>query len=146
MQFGTVEQAIADIKAGKLVIVADDEDRENEGDLICAAELVTPEMINFMIRKAGGWICLALTNERADQLELAPQSEVNTDEYRTAFTISIDADERFGVTTGVSAQDRAKTIRVAVDPKAVPSDLRRPGHVPPLRARDGGVLQSVGHT
>src|SRR4051812_48158648 len=146
MQFGTVEQAIADIKAGKLVIVADDEDRENEGDLICAAELVTPEMINFMIRKAGGWICLALTNQRADELELAPQSEVNTEEYRTAFTISIDADERFGVTTGVSAQDRARTIRVAVDPNTVPSDLRRPGHVPPLRARDGGVLQRVGHT
>src|SRR5438045_5894819 len=146
MQFGTVEQAIADIKAGKLIIVADDEDRENEGDLICAAELVTPEMINFMIRKAGGWICLALTNEHADQLELAQQSEINTDEYRTAFTISIDADERFGVTTGVSAQDRAKTIRVAVDPKSMPSDLRRPGHVPPLRAREGGVLQRVGHT
>ena len=146
MQFGTVEQAVADIKAGKMVIVADDEDRENEGDLICAAELVTAEMINFMIKKAGGWICLALTNERADHLELAPQSELSMDEYRTAFTISIDADERFGVTTGVSAQDRAKTIRVAVDPKAVPSDLRRPGHVPPLRARDGGVLQRVGHT
>ena len=146
MQFGTVEQAIADIKAGKLVIVADDEDRENEGDLICAAQLVTPEMINFMIKKAGGWICLALTNERADQLELAPQSEVNTDEYRTAFTISIDADDRFGVTTGVSAQDRARTIRVAVDPNTVATDLRRPGHIPPLRARDGGVLQRVGHT
>ncbi|MDQ6689830.1 MAG: 3,4-dihydroxy-2-butanone-4-phosphate synthase, partial [Gemmatimonadota bacterium] len=146
MEFGTVEQAIADIKAGKLVIVADDEDRENEGDLICAAQLVTPELVNFMIRKAGGWICLALTGERADQLELAQQSEVNNDEYRTAFTVSIDADERFGVTTGVSAQDRAKTIRVAVDPKTVPSDLRRPGHVPPLRAREGGVLQRVGHT
>ncbi|MFL5481084.1 MAG: bifunctional 3,4-dihydroxy-2-butanone-4-phosphate synthase/GTP cyclohydrolase II [Gemmatimonadaceae bacterium] len=146
MKFGTVEQAIADMKAGKMIIVADDEDRENEGDLICAAELVTPELINFMIRKAGGWICLALTNGRADHLQLDPQSEVSTDEYRTAFTISIDADERFGVTTGVSAQDRAKTIRVAVDPKAVPSDLRRPGHVPPLRARDGGVLQRVGHT
>jgi 3,4-dihydroxy 2-butanone 4-phosphate synthase/GTP cyclohydrolase II len=146
MKFGTVEQAIADIKAGKLIVVADDEDRENEGDLICAAELVAPEMINFMIRKAGGWICLALTGERADQLKLAQQSEANTDEYRTAFTISIDADERFGITTGVSAQDRAKTIRVAVDPKTVPADLRRPGHVPPLRARDGGVLQRVGHT
>jgi 3,4-dihydroxy 2-butanone 4-phosphate synthase / GTP cyclohydrolase II len=146
MEFGTVEQAIADIKAGKLIVVADDEDRENEGDLICAAQLVTPEIINFMIRKAGGWICLALTGERADQLELAQQSDVNTDEYRTAFTISIDADERFGVTTGVSAQDRAKTILVAVDPRTVPSDLRRPGHVPPLRARDGGVLQRVGHT
>src|SRR6476660_4198706 len=123
MQFGTVEQAIADMKAGKMIIVADDEDRENEGDLICAAELVTPDMINFMIRKAGGWICLALTHERADQLALAPQTEVSTDGYRTACTISIDADVRFGVTAGVSAQDRAKTIRVAVDPKAVPSDL-----------------------
>jgi len=146
MQFGTVDQAIADIKAGKLIIVADDEDRENEGDLICAAQLVTPELINFMIRKAGGWICLALTSERADQLELPPQSEANTEEFRTAFTMTIDADERFGVTTGVSAQDRAKTIQVAVDPKTVPSDLRRPGHVPPLRARGGGVLQRVGHT
>jgi 3,4-dihydroxy 2-butanone 4-phosphate synthase / GTP cyclohydrolase II len=146
MEFGTVEQAIADIKAGKLIIVADDEDRENEGDLICAAQLVTPELINFMIRKAGGWICLALTGERADQLDLPQQSEMNTEEFRTAFTMTIDADERFGVTTGVSAQDRARTIQVAVDPKTVPSDLRRPGHVPPLRARDGGVLQRVGHT
>ena len=146
MAFGTVEQAIADIKAGKFIVVADDEDRENEGDLICSAQLVTPELINFMIRKAGGWICLALTGERADQLELPQQIESNSEEYRTAFTISIDADERFGVTTGVSAQDRAKTIRVAVDPKTVPADLRRPGHVPPLRAREGGVLQRVGHT
>jgi 3,4-dihydroxy 2-butanone 4-phosphate synthase / GTP cyclohydrolase II len=146
MEFGTVEQAIADIKAGKLIIVADDEDRENEGDLICAAQLVTPELINFMIRKAGGWICLALTGERADQLDLPQQSEMNTEEFRTAFTMTIDADEGFGVTTGVSAQDRARTIQVAVDPKTVPSDLRRPGHVPPLRARDGGVLQRVGHT
>jgi 3,4-dihydroxy 2-butanone 4-phosphate synthase/GTP cyclohydrolase II len=146
MAFGTVEQAIADIKAGKLIIVADDEDRENEGDLICAAELVTPELINFMIRKAGGWICLALTGKRADELELPQQTEMNNEEFRTAFTISIDADERFGVTTGVSAQDRARTIRVAVDPATVPSDLRRPGHVPPVRAREGGVLQRVGHT
>jgi len=146
MQFGTVEQAIADIRAGKLIIVADDEDRENEGDLICAAQLVTPELINFMIRRAGGWICLALTGERADQLDLPQQSEVNTEEQHTAFTISIDAAPRFGVTTGVSAQDRAKTIQIAVDPATVPGDLRRPGHVPPLRARDGGVLQRVGHT
>jgi 3,4-dihydroxy 2-butanone 4-phosphate synthase/GTP cyclohydrolase II len=146
MQFGTVEQAIADIKAGKLILVADDEDRENEGDLICAAQLVTPELINFMIRKAGGWICLALTGERADQLQLPQQSEENTEEQRTAFTVSIDAAARFGVTTGISAQDRAKTIRVAVDPATVPADLRRPGHIPPLRARDGGVLSRVGHT
>jgi 3,4-dihydroxy 2-butanone 4-phosphate synthase/GTP cyclohydrolase II len=146
MQFGTVEQAIADIKAGKLILVADDEDRENEGDLICAAQLVTPEVINFMIKKAGGWICLALTGERADQLRLPQQAQHNTEEQRTAFTVSIDAAARFGVTTGISAQDRARTIQVAVDPATVPADLRRPGHIPPLRARDGGVLQRVGHT
>ena len=146
MRFGTVEQAIADIKAGKLILVADDEDRENEGDLICAAQLVTPELVNFMIRKAGGWICLALTGERADQLQLPQQSKDNTEEHRTAFTVSIDAAARFGVTTGISAQDRARTIQVAVDPATVPADLRRPGHIPPLRARDGGVLQRVGHT
>jgi 3,4-dihydroxy 2-butanone 4-phosphate synthase / GTP cyclohydrolase II len=146
MSFGTVEQAIADIKAGKLILVADDEDRENEGDVVCAAQLVTAELINFMIKKAGGWICLALTGERADQLRLPQQSEQNTEEQRTAFTVSIDAAPRFGVTTGVSAQDRARTIRVAVDAATVPADLRRPGHIPPLRARDGGVLQRVGHT
>ena len=146
MRFGTVEQAIADIKAGKLILVADDEDRENEGDLICAAQLVTPELVNFMIRKAGGWICLALTGERADQLQLPQQSKDNNEEHRTAFTVSIDAAARFGVTTGISAQDRARTIQVAVDPATVPADLRRPGHIPPLRARDGGVLQRVGHT
>lgn len=146
MEFGTVEQAIADIKAGKMILVADDVDRENEGDLICAAQLVTPELINFMIKKAGGWICLALTGERADQLRLPQQSEHNTEEQRTAFTVSIDAAARFGVTTGISAQDRARTIHVAVDPATVPADLRRPGHIPPLRARDGGVLQRVGHT
>src|SRR6476469_8596340 len=145
MEFGTVEQAIADIKAGKMILVADDEDRENEGDLICAAQLVTPEIINFMSRKACGWICLALTGERADQLRLPQQTEHNTEEQRTAFTVSIDAAARFGVTTGISAQDRARTIQVAVDPATVPADLRRPGHIPPLRARDGGVLQRVGH-
>src|ERR1019366_4496083 len=141
-----VEQAIADIKAGKMILVADDEDRENEGDLICAAQLITPELINFMIKKGGGWICLALTGERADQLRLPQQTEHNTEEQRTAFTVSIDAAPRFGVTTGISAQDRARTIQVAVDPATVPADLRRPGHIPPLRARDGGVLQRVGHT
>ena len=146
MAFGTIEQAIADIGAGKFVIVADDEDRENEGDLICPAQLVTPEMVNFMIRKAGGLICLALTGDRVDSLGLTPMSETNPDEYRTAYTVSIDASPRFGVTTGISAQDRATTIRVAVDPAAIPSDLRRGGHVFPLRAREGGVLQRVGHT
>jgi 3,4-dihydroxy 2-butanone 4-phosphate synthase/GTP cyclohydrolase II len=146
MEFGTVEQAIADIRAGKLIIVADDEDRENEGDLICAAQLVTAESVNFMIRRAGGMICLALTGERVDQLGLAPQGDENTEAMRTAFTVSIDAAPRFGVTTGISAQDRAKTIQIAVDPASVRSDLRRPGHVHPLRAREGGVLQRVGHT
>ncbi|HTI64466.1 MAG TPA: bifunctional 3,4-dihydroxy-2-butanone-4-phosphate synthase/GTP cyclohydrolase II [Gemmatimonadaceae bacterium] len=146
MTFGTIEQAIADIRAGKFVIVADDEDRENEGDLICAGQLVTPEMVNFMIRKAGGLICLALTGDRADSLGLTPMSEVNPDEYRTAYTVSIDASPRYGVTTGISAHDRATTIRVAVDPAALPSDLRHGGHVFPLRAREGGVLQRVGHT
>src|SRR5688572_28784416 len=146
MQFGTVEQAMTDIKVGKLILADDDEERDNEGELICAAQLVTPELVNFMIKKAGGWICLALTGERADQLQLPQQSEENTEEQRTAFTVSIDAAARFGVTTGVSAQDRARTIQVAVDPATVPADLRRPGHIPPLRAREGGVLQRVGLT
>ena len=136
MTFGSVDQAIADIKAGKLVIVADDEDRENEGDLICAAQLVTADLINFMIRQAGGLICLALAPERVEQLDLAPMSETNPDEYRTAYTVSIDAVPRFGVTTGISAQDRATTIRVAVDPGqfAVRSPARR-ARVPAARAR-----------
>ena len=146
MQFGTIEQAIEDIRSGRLIIVADDEDRENEGDLICAAELITPEMVNFMARHGRGMICLALTGERVEALGLAPMAETNPDEYRTAYTVSIDASPRFGVTTGISAHDRATTIRVAVDPDTAPTDLRRGGHVFPLRAREGGVLQRVGHT
>ncbi|HMC53835.1 MAG TPA: bifunctional 3,4-dihydroxy-2-butanone-4-phosphate synthase/GTP cyclohydrolase II [Gemmatimonadaceae bacterium] len=144
--FGTVEQAIDAVKQGKFVIVADDENRENEGDLICAAQLVTPAMINFMIRRAGGLICVALTGERVDQLGLTPMSETNLDDYRTAYTVSIDAAPRFGVTTGISAHDRATTIHVAVDPATTPGDLRHGGHVFPLRSREGGVLQRVGHT
>jgi 3,4-dihydroxy 2-butanone 4-phosphate synthase / GTP cyclohydrolase II len=146
MPFNTVERAVADIAAGKLIIVADDEDRENEGDLIGAAQLATPEMINFMIKRAGGLICLALPGERVDQLGLAPMAESNLDEYRTAYTVSVDASPRFGVTTGISASDRATTIRTIVDPATVSADLRRGGHIFPLRARDGGVLQRVGHT
>lgn len=146
MAFGTIEQAIADIRAGRFVLVADDEERENEGDLICAAELITPEMINFLLLHARGLICLALTNERADFLRLDPQTEMNTEAMRTAFTTTIDAAPRHGVTTGVSATDRATTIRVAVDPASRPDDLVRPGHINPLRARDGGVLRRVGHT
>jgi 3,4-dihydroxy 2-butanone 4-phosphate synthase / GTP cyclohydrolase II len=146
MPFNTVEQAVADIAAGKLIIVADDEDRENEGDLIGAAQLITPASINFMLRNARGMICVALPGERVDQLDLPPMAETNLDEYRTAYTVSVDASPRFGVTTGISAQDRATTIRTLVDPATVPGDLRRGGHIHPLRARDGGVLQRVGHT
>ena len=145
MGFGTVEQAIADIRAGKFVVVADDEDRENEGDLVCAAQHVTPEMVNFMLG-VKGMICLALTGKRVDELGLAPQTENNSEAMRTAFTVSIDAAPRFGVTTGISATDRATTIQVAVDPASTRADLRRPGHIHPLRAREGGVLQRVGHT
>ena len=146
MPFNTVEQAIADIKAGKLIIVADDEDRENEGDLICAAQLVTPEMINFMIKRAGGLICLALTGERVDQLGLAPMAESNLDEYRTAYTVSVDASPRFGVTTGISAQDRATTIRTRSIRRRCRATCGTAATSFPLRARDGGVLQRVGHT
>jgi 3,4-dihydroxy 2-butanone 4-phosphate synthase / GTP cyclohydrolase II len=144
--FGTIDQAIDDLRNGKIVIVADDEDRENEGDLVCAAELVTPEMINFMTLHGRGLICLALTGERCDQLGLPQMTERNTEELSTAFTVSIDAERRFGVTTGISAGDRATTIHVAINPATVPSDLRRPGHIFPLRARPGGVLQRVGQT
>jgi len=146
MTFGTIEQAIDDLRNGKLIIVADDEDRENEGDLICAAELVTPEMVNFMITHARGWVCLALTHERCDELGLQQMESQNSESMRTAFTVTIDADHRFGVTTGISASDRAKTIHVAINPETIPSDLHRPGHVNPVRARPGGVLQRVGHT
>jgi len=146
MSSGQVEQAIADIRAGKLVIVADDEDRENEGDLIGAAEKVTPEMINFMAMHARGLICLTLTPERCQALGLPQMAETNTETRETAFTVSVDAAPQYGVTTGISAADRATTIRVAIDPVTVPGDLRRPGHVFPLRARPGGVLQRVGQT
>jgi 3,4-dihydroxy 2-butanone 4-phosphate synthase/GTP cyclohydrolase II len=146
MPFGTIEQAIEDIRAGKLVIVADDEDRENEGDFVCAADHATPELINFMTKYGRGLICLTLTPERCRALDLPQMVEQNTESQTTAFTVSVDASTRFGVTTGISASDRATTIRVAIDPATVPSDLRRPGHIHPLRARPGGVLQRVGQT
>jgi 3,4-dihydroxy 2-butanone 4-phosphate synthase/GTP cyclohydrolase II len=146
MKFGTIEQAIADIRAGRFVIVADDEDRENEGDLICAAELITPEMVNFTDKEARGMLCLALTPERVEHLGLAQMAEFNRDDYRTAFTTTIDAAPRHGVTTGISARERATTIRIAVDPARGPGDLRYGGHLQPVRAREGGVLTRVGHT
>ena len=146
MSHELVEQAIADIRAGKLVIVADDEDRENEGDLVGAADRVTPEMINYMATHGRGLICLTLSPDRCQALGLSQMTEHNTESRETAFTVSVDAAARFGVTTGISAADRATTIRVAIDPASVPADLRRPGHVFPLRARPGGVLQRVGQT
>jgi 3,4-dihydroxy 2-butanone 4-phosphate synthase/GTP cyclohydrolase II len=146
MVFGTVAQAIADIAAGKFVVVADDEARENEGDLVCAAEKCTAGHVNFMTQHARGLICLTLTSERCDALGLPQMVERNTEAHETAFTVSVDAAARFGVTTGISTADRARTIQVAVDPLTVPADLRRPGHVFPLRSRPGGVLQRVGQT
>ncbi len=146
MTFGTVAQAIADVRAGQLVRGADDEARENEGDLIAAAEKVTPELVNLMLSQGRGLICLTLTPERCEALGLPQRVEHNTEAHETAFTVSVDAAARFGVTTGISAADRATTIRVAIDPVTTPADLRRPGHVFPLRARPGGVLQRVGQT
>lgn len=146
MPFDRVEDALDDIRQGRMVIVADDEDRENEGDLVCAADAITPELVNFMTKYGRGLICVALTRERADELGLPPMTEHNTDPKGTAFTISVDADPRFGVTTGISAQDRAVTVQRLVAPDARPEDLRRPGHVFPLRAKPGGVLRRVGQT
>ncbi len=142
--FATVEEAVAAIRDGRMVVVVDDEDRENEGDLTLAAEFVTPEAINFMARFGRGLICLTLTEERADYLRLGPMTRENTSRFGTAFTESIEARE--GVTTGISAADRARTIRVAIDPASTAHDLARPGHVFPLRARKGGVLVRAGQT
>lgn len=144
MPFATIEEAAQDIRDGKMIIIVDDEDRENEGDLVCAAEKVTPEIINFMAVHGRGLICLPLTEERCDYLQLPPQTSENTSGFGTAFTVSIEAKE--GITTGISAADRAKTILTAVNPNTKPSDLARPGHVFPLRAKRGGVLVRVGQT
>src|SRR5574340_279602 len=144
MKFNTIEEAIEDIKKGKMVILVDDEDRENEGDLTMAAEKVTPEAINFMAKHGRGLICLSLTPERVEHLQLPMMTTDNTSSFGTAFTISIEAKK--GVTTGISAADRAITIRTAIDPRSGPEDLARPGHVFPLRARPGGVLQRAGQT
>lgn len=145
-EFNTVEEAIEDIKAGKMVIVADDESRENEGDLVCAAEKVTPEIVNFMVTEGRGLICVPLTAERTQELQLRQMVEKNTESLGTAFTISVDAAPIFGVTTGISASDRATTIKVLANPNTRPSDLKRPGHIFPLEAKNGGVLKRVGQT
>ena len=142
--FASIEEAVADLRAGKFVVVVDDEDRENEGDLVIAAEKVTPQAINFMAREGRGLICLALTEERCDALGLPPMVEENTSSFGTAFTVSIEARGR--TTTGISAADRAATVSTAIDPKTRPSDLARPGHMFPLRAQAGGVLKRAGQT
>ena len=144
MSLDSVEEAIEEIRQGRVVIVVDDEDRENEGDLTAAAVKTTPEMINFMARYGRGLICLAMTGERLDELRIPMMVRDNTSKFGTAFTVSIEA--RHGVTTGISAADRAKTILTAVDPATVPSDLARPGHIFPLRAQSGGVLMRAGQT
>ena len=146
-QYDPIEVAIERIKEGGLVIVADDEDRENEGDLVCSANLVTPETINFMCTHARGLICLTLSEEIADRLDLPLMTNGKlSDPNETAFTVSIDARSEFGVSTGISAPDRARTIQLAVDPMTKPMDFMRPGHIFPLRAKPGGVLQRVGQT
>jgi 3,4-dihydroxy 2-butanone 4-phosphate synthase / GTP cyclohydrolase II len=143
-QFDSIDSALADLKAGRMLVVVDDENRENEGDVICAAQFATPDNINFMAVNARGLICLALSGERLDRLELPLMVSKNTDNNQTAFTVSIDAVH--GVSTGISAEDRARTIQVAIHPDTKPQDLRRPGHIFPLRAIDGGVLKRAGHT
>src|ERR1700693_5703660 len=142
--FATVEEAVEKIRQGQMMVLVDDEDRENEGDLTLAAEKITPEAINFMAKHGRGLICLAMTDERLEHLRIGPMTSENTSQYGTAFCEAIDA--RDGITTGISAHDRAHTIKVAIDPATKPSDLARPGHMFPLRARKGGVLVRAGQT
>ncbi|QOJ00079.1 MAG: 3,4-dihydroxy-2-butanone-4-phosphate synthase [Phycisphaeraceae bacterium] len=144
--FSPIEDILADLRAGKMVILTDDERRENEGDLVLPAQFATPEAITFMLSVARGYLCLSLTEADCDRLELAPQSAVNTSVRGTAFTVSIDGHPRHGFTTGVSAKERARCIRMAIDPAFGPADFVRPGHINPLRARDGGVLVRTGQT
>ncbi|WP_022853384.1 bifunctional 3,4-dihydroxy-2-butanone-4-phosphate synthase/GTP cyclohydrolase II [Thermodesulfatator atlanticus] len=144
MPIATIEEALEDIRAGKMIIVTDDEDRENEGDLVMAAEKITPEAINFMAKYGRGLICLTLTQEDAERLKLQLQPRRHGTKFDTAFTVSIEA--RYGVTTGISAYDRAHTIKVAIDPKSGPEDIVTPGHIFPIIAREGGVLVRAGHT
>ncbi|MDR1324274.1 MAG: bifunctional 3,4-dihydroxy-2-butanone-4-phosphate synthase/GTP cyclohydrolase II [Candidatus Margulisbacteria bacterium] len=141
-----IEQAIAEIKQGKMIIVVDDETRENEGDVVCAADFITPEKINFMISQCKGLVCAPITAETAARLYIQPMVQNNEDPKKTAFTVSVDAAAKHGVTTGISAADRAVTARLLVDPQATAADFNRPGHIFPLIAKPGGVLRRVGHT
>ncbi|MEH2390176.1 MAG: bifunctional 3,4-dihydroxy-2-butanone-4-phosphate synthase/GTP cyclohydrolase II [Nostoc sp.] len=145
-KFDSIDAALADLKGGRVIVVVDDENRENEGDLICAAQFATPDMINFMAVEARGLICLAMTGDRLDELDLPLMVSNITDTNQTAFTVSIDASPELGVTTGISAEDRARTIQVSLNPTTKPTDLRRPGHIFPIRAKAGGVLKRAGHT
>ncbi|MEH2183582.1 bifunctional 3,4-dihydroxy-2-butanone-4-phosphate synthase/GTP cyclohydrolase II [Nostoc sp.] len=145
-KFDSIDAALADLKAGRIIVVVDDENRENEGDLICAAQFATPDMINFMAVEARGLICLAMMGDRLDELDLPLMVSNITDTNQTAFTVSIDAGPELGVTTGISAEDRARTIQVTLNPATKPTDLRRPGHIFPIRAKVGGVLKRAGHT
>lgn len=144
--FSPIEDIIEDLRKGRMIVLVDDEDRENEGDLVCPAEFITPEKVNFMLKYGRGTLCVPLTQSRCQQLHLTPQTPVNNTRFGTAFTVTIDAGPHLGVTTGVSARDRATTIRHTVAEEAVPEDFVRPGHVNPLIARDGGVLVRVGQT
>lgn len=144
--FNKIEEALLDYKQGKIIIVVDDENRENEGDMICACDFATPENINYMAQNARGLICVAIDESIATKMKLNQMVKQNTESMKTAFTVSIDADEKFGVTTGISAFDRAKTIEVLIDKNSHPEDLRRPGHLFPCVARAGGVLERIGHT
>jgi 3,4-dihydroxy 2-butanone 4-phosphate synthase/GTP cyclohydrolase II len=146
ISFNTIEEALRDIKQGKMIIVVDDQDRENEGDLVMAAEKVTPQAINFMIHHGKGLVCVPMTSERLDALSITSMVTENTSSHETAFTVSVDAGPKFGVTTGISPSDRANTISVLIDSRTKPSDLVRPGHVFPIRALAGGVLRRAGHT
>ncbi|MFN6580761.1 MAG: bifunctional 3,4-dihydroxy-2-butanone-4-phosphate synthase/GTP cyclohydrolase II [Aulosira sp. ZfuVER01] len=145
-KFDSIDAALADLKAGRVIVVVDDENRENEGDLICAAQFATPDTINFMAVEARGLICLAMTGDRLDELDLPLMVSNITDTNQTAFTVSIDAGPHLGVSTGISAEDRARTIQVTLNPATKPLDLRRPGHIFPIRAKAGGVLKRAGHT
>ncbi len=144
--FNPIEDALVALQAGQAIVVVDDESRENEGDLVCAAQFATPDLINFMAVYARGLICLAMTGDRLDQLDVPLMVTNNTDSNQTAFTVSIDAAPHLGVSTGISAEDRARTIQITINPETKPMDLRRPGHIFPLRAREGGVLKRAGHT
>jgi 3,4-dihydroxy 2-butanone 4-phosphate synthase/GTP cyclohydrolase II len=145
-RFDSIPDALEDLRAGKMVIVVDDDDRENEGDIVCAAQFITPQLINFMAVHARGLLCLSMESSRLLELDLGPMVKENSDPHGTAFTISIDAAKHLGVTTGISAADRARTIQACINPATRPHDLRRPGHVFPLKVKEGGVLVRAGHT